>query len=356
MDPEDTVARAVIGLAEAWGWPVLADPASNLRVGAGVATDSPVVANSDLLLRSTSFSSAQAPDLVVRLGSTPVSKALRLWLEAHPPREYVVVDPHGGFGDPSHLATRVVAADVASLCRALARGDGGRLDPGWLRSWQDADRRAASAVEDVLCADDRLLEPRAVRELCDALPEGALLYVSNSMPIRHLDVCLPNVDRGLRVLANRGANGIDGMVSSACGAAAADAGRTVLLTGDLALVHDLGGMLCARRHALRLTIVVLDNDGGGIFSFLPIASEGDRMHFEELFRTRHGLDFEHAARLFGATYQRVGSLEHYRAALKDALGSEGLSIVHVPTDRDASVEQFGALAAAVVRSAEDADR
>ena len=131
-----------------------------------------------------------------------------------------------------------------------------------------------------------------------------------------------------------------------------ETGRTVLLTGDLALVHDLGGLLAGRSHGLSLTIVVLDNGGGGIFSFLPIASHGEAVSFEALFRTPHDLDFEQVARLFGAGYQRATSLEHYRAALKDAFHADGISIVHVPVDRDASIEQFRALGAAVARAAE----
>jgi 2-succinyl-5-enolpyruvyl-6-hydroxy-3-cyclohexene-1-carboxylate synthase len=351
LDADAGLAAAVTRLARAWGWPVLADPASNLRNGAHVSQGSPVVANGDLLLRSTAFAAAHAPDLVLRLGSTPVSKALRLWLEAHPPREYVVVDPGGGWSDPSHLATRVVAADPTASCDALA-ARAPEPTQAWLSSWCDADRRAAAAVELALHTDDRLLEPRAVRTLCDALPEDALLYVSNSMPIRHLDACLARSERRLRVLANRGANGIDGMVSSALGAAAAELGSTVLLTGDLALVHDLGGLAAAARLGSKLVIVVLDNDGGGIFSFLPVASCGEEVHFEELFRTRHGLDFEHAARLAGARYHRTVSLEHYRAALKESFRCDGLSIVHVPCDRDAGVSQFRALASAVARACE----
>lgn len=349
LDPGDELADALMRLARRAGWPVLADPASSLRSGAHVGMDSPVVAHGDLLLRDDAFAGAHAPDLVLRLGGTPVSKALRLWLEAAPPQRWIGVDPAGGFSDPSHLASEMLAVAPADLCRRWAALLDEPAEPAWLRSWLGADARAAAAVDAELARDDRLLEPRAVRELCQALPDDALLYVSNSMPIRHLDACLSRGPRRLRVLANRGANGIDGMVSSALGAAAAGVGRTLLLTGDLALLHDLAGLLAGRRHRLSLTIVVLDNDGGGIFSFLPIASHGEAAHFEELFRTPHGLDLSHAARLFGAAYARVGCLEHLRSALKEALHGDGLRIVHVPVDRDASVAQLRSLAAAVSR-------
>jgi 2-succinyl-5-enolpyruvyl-6-hydroxy-3-cyclohexene-1-carboxylate synthase len=353
LDAGQGEADALCALAEATGWPLVADPASNVRAGSHVNTSSPVIATGDFLARCGGFAKAHAPDVVVRFGSTPTSKALRLWLERHPPREFIVVDPHGGISDPSHLATRVLAVDPVRLCRAWARGLAAPSQRPWLASWRRADVGAREAAQAALLDDDRLLELRAVRELWDSLPDGALLYVSNSMPIRHLDACMPVESRRVRVLANRGANGIDGMVSSAFGAAAAGVGRTVLLTGDLAFVHDLGGLL-AGRHGLDLTIVVLDNDGGGIFSFLPIAAAGESVHFKELFRTPHGLDLSRAAALFGADYARVETLSHHRAALKEALAREGVSIVHVVVDGAASVEQFRAVAAAAAGGAENA--
>lgn len=351
LDADERLASNIVALAEATGWPVIADSASNLRAGLHVGNASPIVANGEFLLRSEDFAAAHAPELVLRFGSTPVSKAFRLWLEARPPRELIVIDPHGGFSNPSHLAARMLAVEPTALCRAWTSSLDRTSDTRWLDAWRTADARASAALDAEFDLDDRLLEPRAVRELCDALPEDALLYASNSMPIRHLDACLPRSRRRLRVLVNRGANGIDGMVSSALGAAAAEVGRTVLLTGDLALVHDLGGLLAGRLHGLSLTLVVLDNGGGGIFSLLPIASHGEAVDFESLFRAPHDLDFENAARLFGASYQRAASVEHYRAILKDCLDADGVSIVHVPTDRDASLAQLRALGVAAARAA-----
>ncbi len=366
LDADAETAAALLSLAGATGWPILADPASGLRAGAGAPKTATIVANGELLLRCDGFAERYAPDLVLRFGSTPVSKAFRLWLERRPPRELVVVDGEGGWSDPSHLASRVLAADPRALCEEVvatlapgADGTGGSCGEdrpaegrgtarrAWCEAWRAADARAGAAVARSLAGDDRLLEPRLVRELVEALPGGALLTVSNSMPIRHLDAVMPISCERVRVLANRGANGIDGVTSSALGAAAAGVGPAVLLTGDLAFLHDLGGLLAARRHGLQLVIVVLDNDGGGIFSFLPIAAHGDSVGFEPLFRTPHGLDLAHAARLFQLAYHRVGSFEHYRAALKEAAQYPGTTLVHVRVDRDASVEAFRAMAAAV---------
>jgi 2-succinyl-5-enolpyruvyl-6-hydroxy-3-cyclohexene-1-carboxylate synthase len=346
MDAPSSLTGRVAALAERLGWPLLAEPTSQLRCGPHVAT-APVVACADLLLRDDAFAAQYAPEFALQLGTTPTSKAYRLWLERRPPRELVRVDPEASWSDPAHLTSEVLPVDAEPLCDALLQQLDARVATPWLRGFLEADRRAARAIERHLLEDDVLLEARAVRELVAALPEDAALYVSNSMPVRDLDAFLPVSPRQLRVLCNRGANGIDGMVSSALGAAAARTHPVVLLTGDLALLHDCAALLAARRHSLPLAIVVLDNDGGGIFSFLPIAAHGDAVDFETHFRTPHGIDLEPLCRGMGADFTRVTSWEHLRAALKDALTAPGVSVLAIPVDRDRNVAQFRALEAAV---------
>jgi 2-succinyl-5-enolpyruvyl-6-hydroxy-3-cyclohexene-1-carboxylate synthase len=340
------LAEAVVGLARAAGWPVLADPLSQLRCGPH-ADQAPLLANADFLLRDEGFAAGHAPELVLRLGGAPVSKAFRLWLERHRPAHLWLLDSDGGWDEPSGLASQLLRLDAASLCAQLAASLESKLGAArrseWLSSFVDADARAGRAIARALSAESRLLEPGAVRELCRSLPADTLLYVGNSMPVRDLDSFMPVDTRPLRVLGNRGANGIDGIISSASGAAAADRGRVVLLTGDLGFLHDLGGLLAAKSHRLDLTIVVLNNDGGGIFSFLPIAAHGEQVAFESLFRMPHGLDLSAAASLFGASFARVTSLEHFRTSLEKSLSSPGLSLIEVPVDRDANVEHFRSL-------------
>ena len=208
-----------------------------------------------------------------------------------------------------------------------------------------------SAPECVPAVDETgLYEPRIVQEIAGALPEPALLYTSNSMPVRELDAFLPLSGRGLRILSNRGANGIDGMVSSALGAAAADTAPVVLLTGDLAFLHDLGGLAALRRHRLRAIFVVLNNDGGGIFSRLPIAAWGESVAFDEHFRTPHGLDLSLVAALFGASFARVTNVDALRAAVSDAFANDGASVIEVPLDPDASLLHRRAIESAVDRA------
>lgn len=348
LDATPAAARAIAKLAAVLGWPLLAEPTSQLRRGPYLK-GAPVVATSDLFLRDEATTARLAPDCVLRFGDTPTSKPFRLWLEQQRPQSLLLVDPDAVWHDPSHLASSVLRADPELLCEALLQHLGQRPAAlsAWLRDFLEAELRTRATLEAMLGDEPSLFEPRAVRELGEALPDGALLYVSNSMPVRNLDAFLAPGLSALRVLCNRGASGIDGMVSSALGAAAAAEQPVVLLTGDLAFLHDAGGLLAAHRHALRATIVVLDNDGGGIFSLLPIAKYGEAVGFEEYFRAPHGLDLGAVARAYGARFTRVGSWEHFRAALKESFGAPGVSLVAVPVDRDRNVAHLQDLYAAV---------
>jgi 2-succinyl-5-enolpyruvyl-6-hydroxy-3-cyclohexene-1-carboxylate synthase len=181
------------------------------------------------------------------------------------------------------------------------------------------------------------------------LPDGTLLYVGNSMPVRDVDSFFPSTARRIRILGNRGASGIDGVTSSALGAGAAWPGPIVAVLGDLSLYHDMNGLLAARLHALRATIIVLNNDGGGIFSFLPQAAFPE--HFEQLFGTPHGLDFGHAATLYGASFARADDWDAFRDGVLRGIAGRGLSIIEVRTDRTRNValhrEVWAAVEAAV---------
>jgi 2-succinyl-5-enolpyruvyl-6-hydroxy-3-cyclohexene-1-carboxylate synthase len=183
-------------------------------------------------------------------------------------------------------------------------------------------------------------EGRIFGELADLLPSGANLFVGSSMPVRDLDTFFPKRQAPARLLANRGANGIDGVVSTALGVAAVSPGPTVLVLGDISLYHDMNGLLAAGRHGISLVLVVVHNDGGGIFSFLPQAgaeAATDQWSFEELFGTPHGLDFAHAAALYGATYTRPESWERFQDAVRLGFSRGGLHIVEVRTDRTTNV-------------------
>jgi len=324
------LGEALASLADALALPLLADPLSGARRGPAA------VAHYDALLREPEWAAAQAPDLVLRVGDLPTSKPLRQWLHGLDGALQIAFDPEHTWQDPAGAVATIVSADPRVLAPEMPRED-----RSWLEGWTSADRAAGAAIAETLPS---LSEPRVAAELGVRLPPEATLVVASSMPVRDVESFFPARERPPRVLSNRGANGIDGTVSTAFGVAATGV-RTVLLIGDVALAHDIGGLLAARRLGLDLTIVLLNNDGGGIFHFLPVAGEG--ADFEEHVATPHGLDFARAAALYGLAHERVITPESFRAALDSASGT---TIIEVRTDRAENRELHRRLAQAVVQS------
>ncbi|HEY4809863.1 MAG TPA: 2-succinyl-5-enolpyruvyl-6-hydroxy-3-cyclohexene-1-carboxylic-acid synthase [Solirubrobacteraceae bacterium] len=336
------MGEAAAAFAAALGWPLLADPLSGARRGDAA------IAHYDALLRDDAFAASLAPDLILRVGDLPVSKPLRFWLAGLGDVRQVALDPEGSWQDPASVLSDSLALVPAVALRELADTSTGQMrsnagvDEDWLARWQVADERAAQAILGVLDTE-QLSEPTVAAELGVLLAEQATLFVASSMPVRDIETFWPARRDPPRVLCNRGANGIDGTVSSAFGAAADGDGPVVLLIGDVALAYDIGGLLAAKRLDLRLTIVLIDNDGGGIFDFLPVASTPMARTSEDIF-THHvatptGLDFAHAASLYGLTHERVQTVSEFRAALERALQPEATSsIVHVRSERASNVE------------------
>jgi 2-succinyl-5-enolpyruvyl-6-hydroxy-3-cyclohexene-1-carboxylate synthase len=369
------LGQAAAAFCEAAGWPLLADPLSGARRGAAA------IAHYDALLRDESFCTAQRPDLVLRVGDLPVSKPLRMWLAGLEDVRQVAFDPEGAWQDPASVLSDSLALEPAE---ALAELSAPPADPDWLESWRSADELAAEAIIGGL-AGAGISEPALAAELGVLLPAAATLFVASSMPVRDIETFWPVREDPPRVLCNRGANGIDGTVSSAFGAAAASAGPVVLLIGDVALAHDIGGLLAARRLGLKLTIVLLDNDGGGIFDFLAVSrtamarkatvtrhrtdagmpgvgrapgkdpASTPAPDSEDIY-TRHiatptGLDFAQAAALYGLAHERVATIRAFRGALERALSSQaGSTLVHVQTDRASNVALHGRVWSVVSRA------
>ncbi|HEX7300124.1 MAG TPA: 2-succinyl-5-enolpyruvyl-6-hydroxy-3-cyclohexene-1-carboxylic-acid synthase [Solirubrobacteraceae bacterium] len=312
---QDGLSEALPRAAAALGAPLLADPLSGARRGAAA------IAHYDALLRDQTFAAAQRPDTVVRIGDLPTSKPLRQWLAGLDARQ-VAFDPEGAWQDPAAVVSDVLDADPAAWARTQSERAGEAASP-WLDAWRAADAAAAEAIAATL--GDGISEPAVARALA-ALPPELTVFTASSMPVREVETFWPARDVPPRVLAHRGANGIDGTLAAAFGAAAAGA-RVVAHLGDVALAHDLGALLCAPRLGLGLTIVLVDNGGGGIFDFLPLASQTDA--FEEHVATPTGLDAERIAALFGLAYEPVTDL----ATIREAPGT----LLHVRTDRAENV-------------------
>lgn len=338
--PQDdsVLADAVVRLAAALGYPILADPLSQVRCGPH--DRSLVIDTHDAFLRNDAICRELAPEVVLRFGAMPTSKPLMLYLQYYPARRQVLIDGADGWRDPLLAVSDVLHADPVAVCQALADAVLPLCDAPAAREWNGRWREVARLTKRAICdelATDELFEGRVFSELAELLPDGATLFAGNSMPVRDLDTFFPSSERAIRFLANRGANGIDGVVSSALGVAAVSEGPLVLVIGDLSLYHDLNGLLAARKYGLEATIVLLNNDGGGIFSFLPQAAYPDM--FEELFGTPTGLDFQLASALYRASFSRPASWSAFRDDLRTALSTDGLSIVEVVTDRDRNVTQ-----------------
>jgi len=350
------------------GWPLLADPLSGARRGDAA------IAHYDALLRDAAFVGKLNPDLILRVGDLPVSKPLRTWLAGLKDVPQVALDPEGAWQDPAAVLsdslalepttalagltalmspTTETATTGTSATRTERRPHLSPADPDWLAGWRAADERAAEAILGVFGSTD-LSEPGIAVELGVLLPQTATLFVASSMPVREIETFWPVRPDLPRVLCNRGANGIDGTVSSAFGAAADADGPVVLLIGDVALAHDIGGLLAAKRLDLKLTIVLVDNGGGGIFDFLPVSRTPMAAEYDIYARhiaTPTSLDFGKAAALYGLAHERVETIPAFRAALERALSPQmGSAIVQVQTDRASNVELHGRVWSSVADS------
>jgi 2-succinyl-5-enolpyruvyl-6-hydroxy-3-cyclohexene-1-carboxylate synthase len=327
-------------LAKSLGAPLLVDPLSQLRWG-----DHPrdtLIDRYDAALRHYPTADSLSPDIILRIGSIPTSKTLNEYLKRQSAVPLVVIDA-SRWPDPSHLTTEMIHADPRLACVSvlaqLRSSHAGKTESEWLSKWRTVNSTASAAIERHTCALGETFEGKVLSDVVACLPSPSTLFVSSSMPVRDLDAFGAGDPRAIRVLANRGANGIDGVVSSAMGSAAANresnAGPLILVIGDLALYHDMNGLLAAKLHDLDATIVVINNDGGGIFSFLP-QSAHDK-HFEKLFGTPHGLHFEAAATLYGAHYSRAHDSASLKQSVADGVSGKGLHIIEIETDRARNV-------------------
>jgi 2-succinyl-5-enolpyruvyl-6-hydroxy-3-cyclohexene-1-carboxylate synthase len=349
-DAGPTFPDAVASLAAVTGYPILADPASGVRFGPH--DRSRVLGAYDAFLRSPLLAANEIPEIVLQFGAALTSKAYHLYAARHREALHVAVDPAGAWRDPARRAREVIPADPALFARALADALARASEPlpGWGESFARAEAAARSALQRFDAAG-AISEGRLLAELVEGVPDGTVLYVGNSMPIRDLDHFAPPSAKRIRVLANRGANGIDGVISSALGASAASAAPLLAVVGDLSFHHDLNGLSALREGRARATIVVVNNDGGGIFSFLPIARHEDA--FERYFGTPHGLDFEAACALYGVPYARPATWEALRSGVASSLAAGRSDVIEVRTDRAENRSLHQAAWAEVVRAVEE---
>lgn len=337
LDPE--LRGALAHLARVSGFPILADPTSQVRCGPH--DRSHVVAAYDLLLREEHFARSVVPDLILRFGEVPASKPLRAWIAASG-ADQIVIDPYGGWNEPTNRAAAILRADPTELAQGWAarlEGLEGRERPLPDR-WLEAEIAAQAALDQALQGEGEISEPALHRALGRAHSDGDLVYTSSSMPIRDQEAFLAANSTDALFLSNRGANGIDGLISSGIGAAQASGRPTMIVTGDLGFLHDLGGLAALRDVPTPVRIVVIDNDGGGIFHFLPQESALGNEEFEALLGTPRGVDVAKAATLFDLPHRRLESPDQLPGAL-----AAGTGLIEVKTDRRTNVEAHRELTA-----------
>lgn len=322
-DPE--LAPSLAELSTRLGCPLLADPLSGLRCGGAVQP----LSGYDAFLRNRACRDRLRPDWILRLGTPPVSKTLLSYLDRQPQAQQWVVDPSGGWPDPLYRSQRL-RTDPARLCTALLQRKIAPAPDGWRTEW-DHWERIAHAVVPARTAEAPVSEDGLITDLLDQLPADATLFSSNSLPIRQLDSWCRGRPEPMRIIANRGASGIDGNVSTLLGLAAAGARPLVGLLGDLALLHDCNGLLTA--PGLQAVLVVINNGGGGIFGYLP---QADLPDFAAHWLTPHGMDLAQLAALHRLPHRRVERQGEFGPALARALATPEVSMIEVMVDREYS--------------------
>jgi 2-succinyl-5-enolpyruvyl-6-hydroxy-3-cyclohexene-1-carboxylate synthase len=319
--PASETAEDILTLVSNWGWPIVADIASQTRLGA----------KSDLVVPSPHFTtlleSQDTPDVIFRFGSKIVSKSINTFLKDARPQTLAIVSSSVRRNDPDHRTTHQILSAPSHFCRAAA-GWSSLTDPEWLARWTRTSR--LNPVLDQITRDSaRVSEPGVARRITQLIPPNQVLYLASSMPIRDVDMFADGSANTCWVGANRGASGIDGTIASGVGAGIAAGHRATILCGDLALLHDLNSLslLTARSDV----VVVLNNDGGGIFSFLPIADHEEL--FEQWFGTPHGYSFRSAADLFGLRYEKPETMSDFTRAYSEASKAAESTLIEIRTDR-----------------------
>lgn len=329
---EEGFAAAVTELSARLNFPILADPLSQLRSGKHSTEN--VIDAYDAFLRNDEAKAYLKPAIVIRFGSMPVSKALTIFLKENRQALHFVVDGGGGWRDPAVLSTEMIYCQETAFCQGILAELKAMPNESFLNKWKGINRLTKDNMT-IIKDTAELSESRLFYQLAEMLPEKAGLFVGNSMPIRDLDSFFHNNGKSIRVLANRGANGIDGTVSTALGAASVSSQPFYLVLGDLTFFHDLNGLLAAKLYNIDITIIVVNNNGGGIFSFLSQAEHPK--HFELLFGTPLDLDFEHVVRMYNGKFTRIKDWDHFETTMKSA--HHGLNVIEIVSERDRNTKE-----------------
>jgi 2-succinyl-5-enolpyruvyl-6-hydroxy-3-cyclohexene-1-carboxylate synthase len=334
-------------LANQLGFPILADPLSQMRCG---THDRRLIIDCyETFLSSEKLVTALEPEVILRFGATPTSKSLLNYIKHHH-RACQIVIQETDWPDPLHLTTNMVQANPSQVVMDLTTAVLTTPEKDWIERWLAVAAATRASITQQLAHIDEMFEGKIFAELASLFPPRGVLFAGNSMPVRYLDSFYPSTSQQIRFLANRGASGIDGVVSTALGASAVLQTPTFLVLGDLSFYHDMNGLFAAKQYPLNATIIVANNNGGGIFSFLP--QRKCLQTFEKYFATPHGLTFESAARLYSLTYSKITSWQEFRTHISKSLESSRTTILEVPGDRERNVEFHRSISCTAAEAAE----
>ena len=328
MAEDEQFAQAIIKVSQLLNYPILADPLSQLRSGSHDSEN--IIDTYDTFLRNEDAKAFLKPDVILRFGAMPVSKALTIFLKENHSASQFVVDGGGGWRDPAVTSTSMIFCNEMHFCDKLLTYMDQKSPSAFLKNWEKVNgltKENMTPIHDIT----EMSEARLFYQLADMLPEGATLFVGNSMPIRDLDSFFLNNHKRIRVLANRGANGIDGTVSTAIGAAVYSPSLYLVL-GDLTFFHDLNGLIAAKLYDIDIHIILVNNNGGGIFSFL--AQSEHPKNFELLFGTPLNIDFSHAVRMFNGNYMKIKNWADLTTAMSNSSSHSGINVYEIETNRN----------------------
>ena len=332
IDDQD-FSKQVVELSEKLQFPILADPLSQLR--SGDHNGNMIIDTYGTFLRNEKAKRKLQPDLIIRFGAMPVSKVLTLFLKENFAARQIVVDGGVGWRDPAMLSTEMVYCKESIFCQEIGK----RVDEKRTSTYSNDWIKINHATKDILTVmnkNENLSEGKLFYQLEELLPEDSTIFVGNSMPIRDLDSFFHFNQKRFHVMANRGANGIDGTISTALGAATIKQ-PFYLILGDLTFFHDMNGLVAAKLQQLNITILLINNNGGGIFSFLPQASHPN--HFERLFGTPLDLDFSLAVEMYGGRFTSITNWERFSSTLLEDRKSKGLRVIEILTNREQNVKE-----------------
>jgi len=325
----EAYCRTIAQLSQTLGYPVLAEGLSPLRNYADLNPN--LITTYDLMLRSPALAEKLAPESVLCVGGMPTSKQLRAWLEKMQPRLWII-DPEGRNLDPLHGRTTHLRLSIATLLQALPQAT--PTPSPYLALWRTIEAQVRQAVDQTMRETDTLFEGKAAWLLSQVLPVGTPFFINSSMPVRDVEFFWAPGNSRVQPFFNRGANGIDGTLSTALGIAHRQQ-SSVMLTGDLALLHDTNGFLLRQHFVGHLTIVLINNNGGGIFEMLPIAQNNPA--FESFFATPQAIDFAKLCATYAVEHERITTWQQLGQRLKE-LPTTGIRVLELRTDRKADAQ------------------